>query len=239
MISFDTLKIDIETFQNKYDFSMKQDEDNKTLWLCGKINIFDPNEGFIWDSFQVIYRLDITGFYEKNYKKIYYPEALPKVFLHDHPEMKCVDRHISKEGGCCLATDVEASIILGNNYTLIDFTEKLVIPFFATQIIFDKTGEWINGDYSHGSRGKIEYYAERLCVTTENVLPALKNILYTKTLGRNDLCLCNSGKKFKKCHLTIFEAFSRIANRYYLNIDYEEIKKFLYDGTSSTIRKEN
>lgn len=225
MISFSNLKADIEFFQKKYDFSLKQEEEH-TIWLCGKIHIIDPNGGFIWDSFQVIYLLDASGFYDQNYKSIYYPEALPKVFLHDHKEMKSVNRHISDRGLCCLTTDVEASIILGQNYTLIDFTEKLVIPFFAAQIIFDKTGQWLNGDYSHGTPGKIEYYAERLCVSKDKVLPAIRNMLFTKTLGRNDLCFCNSGKKFKKCHLENLEKFSRIANRYYLSIDYEEIKKF-------------
>lgn len=225
MISFSSLKMDIESFQKKYDFSIKQDKNNM-IFLYGKIHIIDPKEGFIWDSFQLIYFLDVSGFYEQNCKNMYYPDALPKVFLNDHKEMKSLNRHINDEGLCCLTTDVEASIILGKNYTLIEFTEKLVIPFFAAQILFDKTGQWPNGDYSHGPLGKIEYYAERLCVTKDKVLLAIKNILFTKTLGRNDLCFCDSGKKFKKCHLEKLENFSRIANHYYLNDDYEDIKKY-------------
>ena len=80
MISFSSLKMDIESFQKKYDFSIKQDKNNM-IFLYGKIHIIDPKEGFIWDSFQLIYLLDVSGFYEQNCKNMYYPDALPKVFL--------------------------------------------------------------------------------------------------------------------------------------------------------------
>ena len=85
-----------------------------------------------------------------------------------------IDRHFSTDGKCCFAPLVECIEILGLCYTLADFTEKLVRPFFASQVYYSKTGKWPNGQYKHYEEGLLEYYLEKLSLTNKTqVLEAL------------------------------------------------------------------
>lgn len=222
------IKKDIETFAHKYNFSIDQSDDPSICFLGGKINIIDPKEGFLWDSFYVMYSLDLSSYYDSSKPTSKsYPQILPKVYLLNHDELKIPERHIDSKnkGLCCLAPNTECQLILGKNYSLIDFTEKLVKPFFVSQVIFDKTGKWPYGDYKHYTEGLIEYYSKRLEIYPNQIVSALEILLEKKVIPRNELCFCGSGKKYKNCHRNILDNIKYYVNKNYLLNDYNEITK--------------
>ena len=102
-----------------------------------------------------------------------------------------IDLHIyPKDDSCCLGIYVNADIVLS------DFIVNIVYPYFVWQAYFDKYKAIPPcGEYSHGEKG-IEEYLKELEAT-----------------GRNDLCICNSGKKYKKCCIHNKEAIkNRLAH---------------------------
>ena len=82
------------------------------------------------------------------------------------------------------------------------FLEELVIPFFYRLSYTEKFGIAASrndlwGEYSHDEEGLTEYLTEISIFAKQNP-------------GRNDLCPCGSGKKFKKCHIDDVESLKRI-----------------------------
>lgn len=223
------IKTDIESFAHKYHFTIDQEEDSHECTLGGYIDIIDPNEGFLWDSYFVVYYINLENFYDNSKpKNKSYPSSLPKVYLMNHDEIKIPERHIDSDhhGLCCLAPNTECQLILGKNYTLADFTEKLVKPFFVAQVIYENTGNWPFGDYKHYTEGLLEYYALRLNISLDMVENALSILTEKSKLQRNELCFCGSGKKFKNCHRNLFDEIHFIVNQEYLLNDYYEIKNY-------------
>ena len=109
----------------------------------------------------------------------------PKVFetggrikkLAEEIRIPPIDLHIyPDDNSCCLG------IYLNPNITLYDFIVCEVLPYFVWQAYFDKYRELPPcGEYSHGKKG---------------IQECLQDF---KKIGRNDSCICGSGKKYKKC----------------------------------------
>lgn len=90
-----------------------------------------------------------------------------------------IDLHIyPHDNSCCLG------ICVNPNITLYDFIIREVCPYFVWQAYFDKYRKLPPcGEYSHDKKGMQE---------------CLQDL---KKIGRNDSCICGSGKKYKKCCL--------------------------------------
>lgn len=226
-----SIKKDIQTFCNKYNFKEVGNKGSFYIY-SGKIDIIDPDEQFCWDSFKVKYYIDLNFYYyRKNERKRdilkTYSNFLPIVQLQDHDEIKIALRHISQEdGSCCLAPNVECQEILTQDYTLIDFTEKLVIPFFAAQVYFSETGNWPFGDYEHYEKGLVQYYTKKLNVSEQHLIEALRILCKQRKIERNDICFCGSGQKYKKCHLDIIEHLKFYINQIYFQEDLQTLEKY-------------
>lgn len=226
---FDIVKDDIHSFCKKYNFIYKNC-DEKFYVLKGTIHVKDSKDDFIWDSFEVEYHI-LLGEYVKELgcKKnmdLVYPNILPLVYLTDHKEIMHPDFHITEKGLCCLSPDVECFEILSKNYNLMDFTEKLVIPFFANQVFFQKTGSWAYGEYKHFEEGLLDYYSEKMMIEKEQVLSGLKIVSRLNNINRNDKCFCGSEKKYKSCHLNILNAMIFHVPKFYFEKDYETLTKY-------------
>lgn len=104
---------------------------------------------------------------------------LPKVFETGGKIERKLDNHFYKDGSCCLG-------IFGNRKpnNLLSFIRDYILPYFVWQAYYKKYAKkppW--GEYSHDKRGLQEFAREK------------------KKEGRNSLCYCGSGKKFKYCCL--------------------------------------
>jgi len=115
-----------------------------------------------------------------------------------------VDRHKYHDASCCLTTKAKEQLLLKKKIkTLDNFIEKIVIPFFENNSYYEINKEYIDGGYSHGIVGVFEAYKEITNISDLKVLiDFLINRINSKKYQRNEKCFCNSGKKFKNCHLS-------------------------------------
>lgn len=194
--------------------------------IFGVLKLIDPCKGFVWESYEV--RVELReGF----------PTALPKTYVLSKKIPWTNDRHIGANGGCCIAPEAEEYCVLGRDYSLVSYIEKLVIPFFASQKLFDLEGDWPNGDFPHFTDGLISYYKSKLCLDSlDKVIFALSIAVGQKQLGRNDACLCGSGRKFKKCHLSTIEGLWLVP-RFVIKENLEEILASQNSQESKTPKK--
>ena len=108
---------------------------------------------------------------------------IPPIDLHFYPQ----------DGSCCLGIKLAPTKL-----NIKDFIYHIVIPFFYRLAYVDyyglqatKNDLW--GEYSHGNDGIREHCIEMLELNRLND-------------GRNAPCPCDSGKKYKKCHLDEVQA---------------------------------
>lgn len=173
-------------------------EDSEIL-VEGELDLIDPDDGVIWETFSI----RIVFYYN-------FPQSIPKLYLVSHNIPWDYSRHIGSNGGCCIAPSAEQRIILGRDYSLIEYFNKLVIPFFASQKMYSLGLGWANGEYAHFTEGLIEYYKIKLDINdNDSLIIALRILTGECFYKRNDQCFCGSGKKYKKCHyLTLGRFFS-------------------------------
>jgi hypothetical protein len=131
-----------------------------------------------------------------------FPNSFPIVKELGERIPRKIDRHIYSDASCCLTTKAKEQLLLKKKIKTLDkFISDIVIPFFKNNSYFEINKEYINGDYKHGIVGVFEAYQE---IANISDLKLLFNTLTDRLMGkkyrRNDLCFCNSGKKFKKCH---------------------------------------
>ena len=134
--------------------------------------------------------------------KIENDTGLPKVYVKEKARIdkitrkygiSLVDLHISNQDySCCLGIDYCERTI-----SVITLFKDFIIPFFyrlsyVEKYGFNKSKKDLWDAYSHGEKGISEYYRE-----IENV--------NSNHPGRNDLCPCGSGEKYKYCHLSRVE----------------------------------
>ena len=113
--------------------------------------------------------------------------------------VEIIDLHFySDDNACCLGLKYPDN----KSLNIRGFLMELVIPFFYQLSYTEKFGITASrkdlwGEYSHGKKGRWEHLIEISNFAKQN-------------LGRNDLCPCGSGKKYKKCHLDEVEYVKRI-----------------------------
>ena len=115
------------------------------------------------------------------------------------------DWHKYNDDSCCLTVQPEEIIICKHGITIISFIEKIAIPYFANQLYRKSEGKYLN-EYPHGKDGfKVFYTALFKSDDYSFWLKCLEQTFNSKKIGRNDQCYCNSGQKFKNCHLAVEE----------------------------------
>jgi hypothetical protein len=183
--------------------------------VVGDIDLIDPDNCHIWETYTV--KLKISKLY---------PNEVPVLVELSNKIPRKIDNHISESGDCCLATKVEEKLILGKGYTLLDYVQKLVIPFLASQKLVDLGQERPNGEYSHHELGLMEYYKDKF--ETNNivtVMNCLRVLIGKVEIGRNQNCFCGSEKKFKKCHKLCLLDMERVEISYYIK-DYNALEAY-------------
>lgn len=126
-------------------------------------------------------------------------------------EIPCeADWHKYSDGSCCLTVPAKEKLLCKNGITLLWFVSDIVIPYFANQIYKKQTGYYMQ-EYSHGSDGVREFYDELFHSRNLGVwMRCLENAFGRAKSERNETCYCNSGKKYKRCHLLIEDDVRKI-----------------------------
>lgn len=216
MSLIDRLNAEIKIVQSRYpELSDLQIDSNNNYSITGSINLIDSDMK-IWETYKILILISSD-----------YPKIVPKVF---EIEKKIPSgRHVNGDGSCCLCPNLEEFLILGWNYSLIDFIDKLLIKYLAMQKLFELTGSWMFGEYSHFHEGLIEYYKIKFNTTDIKIVIELLEILCgNKYLKGSSPCLCNpNGRiRFRKCHEKIINDISWIDKKIFIN-DLQTIKSSL------------
>jgi hypothetical protein len=157
--------------------------------IDGDFDVVDA-DGHKWDTYGIRIFLPIN-----------FPYELPVLIETSKKIEWSADWHNSN-GICCLATNAIIYKELGTPISLLKWMNRFVHDFLANHVIKLLDKSYAKGEYPHGEEGMIVGYKEIFEVNTnEEVLKRLKLICGVLSMGRNEPCFCNRGKKYKHCFL--------------------------------------
>jgi len=184
------IKQDLEDLVKRFPkLRYSYDEKQMRASISGMLEICDA-KGNYWKSFNILITVG-PG----------YPYEVPKLKEKSDNIPRQLDRHITKEGDCCVDIPHKLKLKASRGIRLTDFVLYDVYPFFANQLYFDEEHIYANGEWTHNFQGIREFYQEELgIINDESAISILVAILDKRIPERNDLCICGK-KKFKKCHL--------------------------------------
>jgi hypothetical protein len=208
MVTEEVIRQEYNDLRSKYTKLLRPEKVGEGFVIKGSIDVIDADGGY-WDTYDVSILIPAG-----------YPLEIPILIETSKKIERHEDWH-NRDGICCLSTNAKMYSVLGKNMTLFNWLEKFAHPFLANHVFRIKTGNYANNEFDHGTKGIIQGYCEIFNFTNEfEVIERLSLICGNKKIGRNDLCFCGVGKKYKKCFL--------INPKYhYLNIPYETLKKDL------------
>jgi hypothetical protein len=140
------------------------------------------------DSYQVY--IDIASWHT----------AFPKVYETGERIPRKLDRHIYKEGNCCFTTKALENILLKTKVkTLLQFIERIVIPFFQNNSYYEIHKKYTYGEYSHKD-GVLESYQDLLKIKdVQRIITTL--LIYDAgiRLTPRHYCYCGNKRTLRKC----------------------------------------
>lgn len=136
------------------------------------------------------------------------------------------DWHKYPDGRCCITVDPDEILKCKNGVSILEFMENYGLPYLANQAFRKAKGMYKNGEYSHGRKGVLEFYADFFKTSDiskwKEYIHVLKLGKEVKT-GRNERCFCGSGLKYKNCHAKIFYN----ANRLGIEQIFKDLKEYI------------
>ena len=164
-------------------------------YLSGIIDVCDT-EGTVIQSF----------FIEIHHSEKY-PYRFPLMYEVGGYIPNSPDWHKYSDDLCCLTAEPIEIITCKTGITLCSFIQNHAIPYLANQYYRKEFGQYKN-EYSHGLIGLYQAYSD--IMKTMDVSLWRQYLMYafgpTKvTVSRNEVCFCGSGKKYKHCHLQVFQ----------------------------------
>ena len=157
--------------------------------LTGTFDIIDGEENH-WGAFSA--SLYFADYYPKGFALL---QDNSKAFPWD------LNWHIDEKTGlCCVCGPIEREERAAKAISILGFIEAYVIPFYANQIHKNEFGFYKNGEYAHFKEGIWEALEEEFGTSDRKKITLLLIQMRSKR-GRNEICFCGSGIKFKKCHM--------------------------------------
>ncbi|MBP7533231.1 MAG: SEC-C domain-containing protein [Chitinophagales bacterium] len=194
----------------KYPKLLKQTSDSITF-LKGNIDIVD-GVGKVWDTYEI----------EIHFKHEF-PNRFPQLFEVGGKIPKNLDWHIYNDGSCCVTVFPNELLVCKQGITILGYVEDFVIPYLANQTYKKLTGDFANGEYSHGFWGVLEFYQDLLQTKDFRLLiDRLNWILNNSKPDRTNTCFCGSNKKFRHCHSNAYKKIN-IIGRDLVYADFENI----------------
>ena len=151
-------------------------------------------DSYLSDSFSI--RIDLAALDRNGWPAVFEVSGR-YVRVAERENVETIDLHFFPNGACCLGLQALAD----RRTTLKEFIDERAVPFFYRLSYTDIHGlaaarRDLWGEYSHGDRGLREYLSDLVDIARRG-------------LGRNDLCACGSGRKYKRCHLGEVDRLSR------------------------------
>lgn len=197
--------------------SLKEIKVNGKLVLRGVISIVD-RDGIHWEDYEI--EIHCTE---------HFPKEFPRLFEVSGKIPRIADWHVYEDtGSCCTKIPPEEILRCQKGITVAEYIKEEVFPYFFNQTHRRVEGYYINGEYSHGGKGLLEYYSKELKTGSDyNLTLELFRFIATHDKPhRTSYCFCGKKEKFRHCHKGAFEK---------LKILGFEILKYHYAMMSKTI----
>lgn len=228
------LEKDIEKFCEVYPlFKYYKNYNKKFCYLIGNLDVCDLEDNY-YDSFKIKIYIN----------KDKYPYTIPKVQEITQNIKRTDYNHINEEGFCCLDMEHILEKESRKGIDLTTFYKIKIYPFFTNYIFKMKTGDYANGEYAHNFDGVVQYYKEELGIDDHKIITSILYAVVTNSIpSRNELCLCGSGLKIKKCHLIKINTLKSLSNSRLISdlINFEKSvntnysKHFIFSKQKSTL----
>ena len=137
-----------------------------------------------------------------------FPFRFPKLYEKGGAIPNHADWHKYDDHRCCITVLPDEIIKCKSGITIVEFIKRYCCSFFANHIHRKLTGNYLNGEYSHGKEGLEEFYTELLkTYDSKSWIKYIDHVFKGAIFSteRNDDCFCGSKDKFKKCHKLIFD----------------------------------
>lgn len=197
--------------------NLKQVEVNGKIILRGVLSIVDK-EGKHWEDYEI--EIHCT----ENF-----PKEFPRLFEVSGKIPRIADWHVYEDtGSCCTKIPPEEIFRCQKGITVAEYIKEEVLPYFFNQTHRRVEGYYINGEYSHGGNGLLEYYSKELKTGCDynKTLELIRFIATQDKPHRTSYCFCGKKEKFRHCHKGTFEKLK--------NLGFE-ILKYHYSLMSKTI----
>lgn len=189
MVAKELIFREFEELCTKYKKLLPPERLNDGWKIDGDFDVIDA-DGHRWDSYGI---------------RIIIPAGFP----YELPELVETSKKIEQSAGwhnsggeCCLATHAKIFNELGTPISLLKWMDRFVHDYLANHVIKIREKIYPKGEYPHGEEGMVVGYKEIFNLNTaEEVLERLNFLCGTTSLGRNDRCFCQSGRKYKHCFL--------------------------------------
>jgi hypothetical protein len=156
----------------------------------GRLPIIDA-DGVCWE----VYDLEISI-------PANFPASLPAMWETGKKIERTAGWHVNGDGSCCVGTDARQYHLLKECVSLLSWVERLAIPYLANHKLRLLKKAYASGERSHGTKGILEEYEELFADRNDiPLLHYLKLVTGRVSFGRNAICFCESGKKYKYCFL--------------------------------------
>lgn len=156
------------------------------------------------------YRVEISSLEE-------YPNKVPVVRELNNRIPRLPDNHAYEDGTLCLATPLELHQSFFESPTLLDFIEKLLIPYLYGHTYWERKGVYPWGEASHGSAGIKASYAELFGVSDDLSIVRFLRYLAMGYYCGHHLCNCGSGKKLRGCHGPTLRSLKNLPQRFFMD----------------------
>jgi len=202
MIGYDKFISQLNEAQEMFP-TLKQIESNGKIFLRGIVSIVDQ-DGKHWED----YKIEI-------HCSDYFPKEFPRLFEVSGKIPRIADWHIYEDtGSCCTKIPPEEILRCQKSITVTEYILEEVIPYLFNQTHRRAEGYYINGEYSHGGMGLLEYYTKELKTGNDYklTLDLIKFIATNDKPYRTSFCFCGKKEKFRHCHKIVFEKLKRLGN---------------------------
>lgn len=194
---------------------LKRVDEKGYVRVVGEIPLIHPEKGE-FDRYKV--SISFPTFYPKCFPKVI--ETSKKIPREDY-------RHVNPDNTLCLAVEPEEKAIVKSGISFKYFLDKILVPHLARETFREINGTYPDGEYAHGNSGIWQFYESTLKTSDRKlIIGELEEIIYSKWKGRNELCRCGSGQKFKVCHLGMWNTIMKSGKDYVIE-KIEELKKEL------------
>lgn len=172
--------------------------------LSGKIFVNCKSEGYVLSDDYIIQIVIPLGS-----DKLPYVIDTGNHISKDYP-------HRYENGVLCLETDASIRIRFLDGFSLVEWIQEFVEPYYFSYEFYQRYGEFPFGERGHGLQGIMETYQELFQEKEAVKVLALMSSISDHPYRGHLLCPCGSGQKLRFCH-------GSVVMKYYTDKRLQEI----------------